>query len=72
MLVQGIIDVFFEEEGELVLADYKTDNVGQVRELEERYKVQLDYYQKALEQITGKHVKERIIYSVKFGEEILV
>ena len=70
ILIQGIIDVFFEEEGELVLVDYKTDNVEQAQELVDRYKVQLDYYQKALEQITGKHVKERMIYAVKFGVEI--
>ena len=53
-----------------MLVDYKTDNVEQAQELVDRYKVQLDYYQKALEQITGKHVKERMIYAVKFGVEI--
>lgn len=72
MLVQGIIDVFFEESGELVLMDYKTDIVrkGNEQELIDKYKVQLEYYQRALEQLTGKKVKEKIIYSFYLGKEI--
>lgn len=70
ILVQGIIDVYFEEDNELVIADYKTDNVSDITELVERYRVQLDYYGRALEQITGKKVKEKIIYSIKFDDEI--
>ena len=70
MLIQGIIDVFFEEEDGLVLADYKTDRVLQASELISRYKVQLDYYEQALTQLTGKPVKERIIYSFALQEEI--
>lgn len=74
MLVQGIIDVFFEEEDELVLMDYKTDMVRSrnEQELVDKYKVQLDYYQRALEQITGKKVKEKIIYSFYLGKEIVI
>ena len=53
MLIQGIIDVYFEEDGELVVADYKTDAVTQAEELVNRYRVQLDYYARALEQLTG-------------------
>ena len=74
MLVQGIIDVFFEEDGELVLMDYKTDYIKSRdgKELVDKYKVQLDYYARALEQITGKKVKEKIIYSFFLGKEIKV
>ena len=64
VLVQGIIDAYFEEEGELVLVDYKTDAVEKESDLAERYKVQLDLYERALTQITGKKVKEKLIYSV--------
>ena len=62
--VQGIIDCFFEEEDGLVLIDYKTDYVqeGKVEEIKERYKVQIELYSKALENITGKKVKEKYIY----------
>ncbi len=74
MLVQGIIDVFFEEEDGLVLMDYKTDVVksGQEKELIEKYKVQLEYYERALEQMTGKKVKEKIIYSFYLKKEIVL
>ena len=71
-LVQGIIDVYFEEDGELVVLDYKTDKVKESSELVERYRVQLDYYAKALEQVTKKKVKEKIIYSFTLKEEIEV
>ena len=70
VLVQGIIDAYFEEEDGLVLMDYKTDRVKSAHELVEKYKAQLDYYQKALEKVTGKEVKQKIIYSFHLGEEI--
>jgi len=72
VIVQGIIDAFFEENGELILIDYKTDRVNSETELSDRYKAQLDYYQEALEQITGKKVRERIIYSFYLEKEIVV
>ncbi|PWJ51501.1 helicase-exonuclease AddAB subunit AddA [Faecalicatena contorta] len=72
ILVQGIIDAYFEENGELVVLDYKTDKVKSGLELKEKYHAQLDYYAKALEQLLGKKVKEKIIYSFTLGEEIQV
>ena len=78
VLIQGIIDVFFEEEDGYVLLDYKTDAVSAPEELVKRYRVQLDYYSEALEQIfgyeagSGKPVKEKILYSFKLGKEIHV
>lgn len=72
VLIQGIIDVFFEEEDGFAVLDYKTDAVDTAEELVRRYRVQLDYYSEALTQIFGgtKPVKERIIYSFKLGQEI--
>ena len=74
-LIQGIIDLCFEEDGELVIVDYKTDKVmkGKAgeKELVKRYAIQLDYYAKALEQLTGKTVKEKIVYSFALGKEIM-
>ena len=72
VLIQGIIDVFFYEEDEIVLLDYKTDVVDSEKELVDRYKVQLDYYKEALERITGKRVKQVLIYSFYFEKEIMV
>lgn len=70
LLVQGIIDVFFEEEDGLVLLDYKTDKVFNEEILIRRYKTQLEYYSEALEKMTGKKVKEQIIYSFAMHKEI--
>lgn len=77
VLIQGIIDVFFEEEDGYVVLDYKTDAVQTAEELVNRYQVQLQYYAQALEQLSGyygtgkgQRVKEKIIYSFKLGEEI--
>lgn len=72
VLIQGIIDAFFEEDGQLVLVDYKTDAVKTKEELIGRYKAQMDLYQEALERATGKQVKEKILYSFKLQGEILV
>lgn len=73
VLIQGVIDAFYyDESGDIVLLDYKTDKVEKAEELVIRYKAQLDYYQEALEQITGKKVVKRYIYSFKLNEEIEV
>ncbi len=72
VLIQGIIDVFFEEDGEIVLLDYKTDSVKKAEELVERYKTQLDYYTEAIEKLTGKRVKEKLLYSFALGEVVEV
>lgn len=74
VLIQGIIDAWFEEEGELVLVDYKTDRIGEGEEqvLLDRYRLQLIYYAQALSQITGKKVKESVIYSLTLQKQILV
>ncbi len=72
LLVQGIIDVYFEEEDGLVVLDYKTDKVSEAKELVEKYHAQLEYYAKALERLTGKRVKEKIIYSITLQKEIEV
>ena len=71
-LIQGIIDVFFEEDGRIIVADYKTDRVKAPEELITRYQVQLDYYAQALTRLTGKEVTEKIIYSFALGREIVL
>ncbi len=72
ILIQGIVDVYWEEDGRLVILDYKTDSVKEPEKLAERYAVQLDLYAEALEKATGKPVKEKIIYSFYLQREILV
>lgn len=72
MVVQGVVDVYFEEDGELVVLDYKTDRVSESSQLVERYRTQLDYYAHALERLTGKRVKEKLIYSFTLHQEIIL
>ncbi len=63
-LVQGVIDLYFEEDDGYVLVDYKTDHVGKksLSELSAKYGIQLQYYKKAIETLSSKHVKEMHLY----------
>ena len=72
MLIQGVIDAWFEEDDGIVLVDYKTDHVKESSELTSRYKVQIDYYTRALERMTHKKVKERYLYSFTLGESVKI
>jgi ATP-dependent helicase/nuclease subunit A len=74
VLIQGIIDVYFEEEDGIVLVDYKTDAVGELgeEELIRRYQEQIHYYERALNQLLDKTIKEKIIYSFSLGKEIRI
>ncbi len=74
VLIQGIIDAWFEEDGELVVVDYKTDSIaeGEEQVLLDRYQIQMVYYAQALQQITEKKVKEAIIYSLALQKEVAV
>lgn len=63
VLIQGIIDVFFIEDGEIVLLDYKTDVIDSLETLWNRYNVQIQYYEEALTKLMQMPVKERILYS---------
>ncbi len=70
IMLQGIIDLYFIEDGKIVLVDFKTDSVQSSEELVKKYRVQLDYYKRALEKITGMKVKESLIYSMKLGKQV--
>lgn len=63
VLIQGIIDVFFIEDGEIVLLDYKTDVIDSLEALWNRYNIQIQYYEEALTKLMQMPVKERILYS---------
>ena len=74
VLVQGVIDAFFEEEDGLVLMDYKTDRIREnaKEELTKKYQSQLKYYRTALEKLTGKPVKEVWFYAFATGEDFRI
>lgn len=69
-MIQGIADCMFEENGEIVLVDYKTDRVKSAGVLVSRYDLQLKLYSAALAKIFGKPVKEAYIYSFALGRAI--
>jgi len=72
VLIQGVIDCAFFEDGQLVVLDYKTDRVENADELAERYKKQLGVYKTAAEQTFCVEVKELAIYSFYLGEEKII
>lgn len=72
MLIQGIIDAYYERQGKIYLMDYKTDRVNKKEDLIQRYQTQLDYYKEALEKLTGKKVAGIYIYSYHFLESIAI
>lgn len=63
ILIQGVIDLYFIEDGNIVLVDYKTDRVKEASELVDKYHIQLDYYADALNRVLGGEVSQKIIYS---------
>lgn len=72
ILVQGIIDCYFEDDEGLVLLDYKTDyaNDENMGEIKYKYEAQIEYYAEALKRMTGRKVKERYIYLFGNGQII--
>ena len=75
VLLQGVVDCFLEEEGQLVILDYKTDRVGSRAEAEERaqtYTGQLRAYAGALARIFRKPVRECLLYFLHAGETVEV
>ena len=77
LLVQGVIDCFFEEEdGSITVADYKTDRIygGEqaVAEFKARHERQLSYYKKAVERIALMPVGKCELYSFCLGRSVVL
>lgn len=70
--IQGIADLYFVEDGEIVLVDYKTNAGASAELLREEYEGQLHIYRDALERMTGMRVKECLLYAFSLGEAIPV
>ncbi len=72
VIVQGVIDLCFVENGEWVIVDYKTDKVSEenIKEAAQKYKVQIGLYSKALEDITDLRVKEKYIYFLSVNKKV--
>ncbi|MBQ4509568.1 MAG: UvrD-helicase domain-containing protein [Clostridia bacterium] len=74
VLVQGVTDCIYENEnGELVLVDYKTDRVtlqNYEELLKERHSAQLTYYKRACEMIFERPISKVLIYSVPLAKTV--
>jgi ATP-dependent helicase/nuclease subunit A len=77
LLVQGIIDcAFFDEHGELILVDYKTDSFYGVSEKEAeaeliaRHSRQISYYKYACRELFGVACAHAYIYSFALNKTI--
>lgn len=70
VILQGAADLVFEEDGKLVLVDFKTDRAKDPEALWQRYREQLKLYRFALESCTGKKVKQCVLYSFYTNSEI--
>ncbi|SEB40972.1 helicase-exonuclease AddAB subunit AddA [Paenibacillus sp. GP183] len=64
VLIQGVIDCFFEDDQGLVMVDYKTDSTEgrSIDELSERYRLQIDLYARAVEYIWNRPLAGKYVY----------
>ena len=74
VLLQGVVDCFFEEDGALVVVDFKTDRIapGETEARVARYRAQLEAYSIALSRVMEKPVREKILYFFAPGEEVRI
>ena len=72
IMIQGIADCAFLEDGKLVVVDYKTDRLPNEDMFREKYASQVLVYKKALKLATGYDIKETLLYSFHLGKEIKV
>ena len=72
IMIQGIADCAFLEDGKLVVVDYKTDRLESEELFREKYSSQVLIYKKALTMSTGYEVEETLLYSFHLGKEIKV
>ncbi len=74
-LLQGVVDCFLDEPEGLTVIDYKTARLRSRAEAERRaksYRAQISAYAAALERITGKPVRESVLYFLSCGEAVIV
>lgn len=70
IMLQGVIDLFFEENEGITLVDYKTDRNRDEEYYRQRYALQLQLYAQALEKLQNKPVKRCVIYALSCQKEI--
>jgi ATP-dependent helicase/nuclease subunit A len=73
-LVEGVVDLVFEEDGALVVVDYKTDHIAADQALAQaaHHAPQLQLYGRGLAQATGLSVRERLVLFTALGQTVAV
>lgn len=61
--IQGQIDMYFIEDGEIVVVDYKSDTIENLAKEQSAYEFQVEIYTKVLGKLTGMNVKEMYLYA---------
>ena len=72
VFLQGIADCIFEEDGGLVLVDYKTDRGVTEQDLIDRHTSQLMAYKEVLSECEPLPITEAYVYSFYLGKEVKV
>ena len=70
VVIEGVADCAFVENGSLVIVDFKTDKAKSGEELADKYKEQLGIYRRCLAEVLDMPVKETVIYSFRLGKSI--
>lgn len=68
--IQGRTDMYFYEDGEIVLVDYKSDSPANLEKEKLNYAKQLSIYSEILPEVTGVKVKQMYIYAFSAGEAL--
>jgi ATP-dependent helicase/nuclease subunit A len=73
-LIEGVVDLVFEEDGGLVIVDYKTDHIADDQALAQaaHHAPQLQLYGRGLAQATGMPVRERLVLFTSIGRTVPV
>lgn len=71
-MLQGRVDLYFIEDGEIVVVDYKTDNLYNLEKEKENYAKQVKIYSSILPRLTGLKVKEIYLYAFANGEALRI
>ena len=72
ILLKGLMDLVFEEEDGIVIVDYKTDRIRSSRLLARNYRLQMRCYRRAVEEMTGRRVKETLLWSFALDRAVAV
>ena len=72
VVVQGVADCVFVEDGGLVVVDYKTDRAAHIAQLKQKYRLQLQTYAYAFAQILQMPVKDIQLYAFYFKKAVSI